>query len=1386
MTESMEAEHAHWGAVRLGRAYGRYIPRLIIERLRREARAVDSPSKEDFRAAILFADISGFTPLTEAFASRGPEGAEALTRLLNDYFGRMCEIVFDHGGDVLKFAGDALLATWRPEAEGSSASDVCARAVSCAKGLQDGLAGYTADGHPLSLRTAVGFGSASVVHVGGQFGRWEFAIAGGALNQVGRIGDLADPGDVLVSTEVFARLRARTRAEIVVNPDADPELTEWPPRRIHAIEGIEPRRARPPKDLPIALQDALRGYLPASITRRISAGQTDFLGELRRLTILFVNLPDINYKTPLDQAQEAFSGLQKALYIPWEGSINKLSVDDKGISLVAALGLPPFAHEDDPARGAQAALAMHQALADVGQRCSIGVTTGRVYCGSVGGSGRQEYTIMGDRVNLAARLMQHAKDGILCDADTVARSSDQVRYAEPESLTVKGKSEALEVSRPLGARMRVAETASDDSLLIGRRVEIAKLRGALEQLLETSRSSLVYIEGEAGVGKSRLVDQFVADHVRPLPVQLLRGAADAIDRITPYHAFQPVLLDLFSLHYAEPAIRRERVRHALRGDAAILELLPLLEDVLPMEFEDTELTRQMTGEVRASNLQLLMTALLGYAASVRPLLVVIDDAHWLDSASWELLRACLRDVSPLLVIVTGRPSSDAMPDGLREILARADSQRLHLERMTPAECVELVARRLGVSALPAKVAMLIRERGEGHPYFSEEIGYALREAGTLVIDSGEARLARVGGITAEMQLPDTIEGIVTSRIDRLTPQQQLTLKVASCIGRVFSIRVLHDVYPVAEDRATLMECLSGLDVAPAEISESDESWTFKRAITRQVAYDLMLHAQREQLHGAIAQWYEHHHADDLEPHYPLLAHHWSRAKRPDAALRYLPLAAASALAANAASEAIEFVQQAFELVDGPEAMLMPTAVERAWWLMLRGRAEHALGRLFEARASLEASLALLGEGVPSLRPMLLVSIASQLRVQTGNRRSGLPAQPGARSELERLELAAQCAERLFLIYAFANDGERALWSVLRATNLAEAMGQETPLLIRCYADLAAALTSVPMRAQAQHYADRAMDVAQRFPDDMIDGAWASLGTALCLVGTGQWAEVERRSAASLEANLALGDLRRWEEAADNVCRIRTLYGRFDTAEDGLYAQLLRTARKRGIRQGEGWGLALWGMNLIYRQEFDALEPVAEELARWLATYAEEQDNMARLDAVAVLVFNARLRGDEDHLAVFLEAGMLLIDAIGRPSLYRVLPALSLFGETALDAWRDAEGRERRARRRMVDRVLLTLKAYERIFAIGKPRRAWLEGRLAWYDGRPRAAFNAWRACVSAAESLDMDYDAMLALSSLGHCLEAGEAREAARARAAELASEMRLEGSSFICTARSS
>ncbi|HSG89713.1 MAG TPA: adenylate/guanylate cyclase domain-containing protein [Pseudomonadales bacterium] len=1379
------ASHADMKQTALTRIYSRYVPRLIIERLIREHRAVDAPSAEGFQGAVLFADISGFTPLTETFAAQGPAGAEALTRILNDYFGRMTEIVFDHGGDVLKFAGDALMALWRPGSDAEGLPEACLRATRCGLDLQAGLAGYEAEGHPLSLKVAIGVGDAVVVHVGGQFNRWEFAIAGAPLNQVGQVGDLAERGDVLVSSEVWAQIGQRADGSMVLDEDADPEATEWPARRIRRVDGPNPRRAKPPPDLPPELEDALRGYLPASITRRIIAGQTDFLGELRRLTILFVNLPGITHETPLEVGQQAFRGLQKALYLPWEGSINKLSVDDKGISLVAALGLPPFAHEDDPARGAQAAMAMHQALSDMGQRCSIGVTTGRVYCGSMGGSGRQEYTIMGDRVNLAARLMQHADGGILCDEATVERSRDQVRYSDPETISVKGKAAPLPVYRPEGARDRASGRKETD-VLIGRTQELAVLDERLEALVDQGRNAVIYLEGEAGVGKSRLIQQFVANSAADQPVTILEGAGDAIEQSTSLFAWQHVLLDMFQLHGEPDAdARRARILDALQNDQAALELVPLLNGVLPLEIPETELTRQMSGEVRASNLQTLFVNLLQFSATRRPVLLILDDTHWMDSASWELVRNCVQRVSPLMVVLGSRPVvlGDA-PEALRSLVAHPACVTMRLERMDPEECIALVAHRLKVDGLPQLAADLIRDRGEGHPYFSEEIGYALRDSGALVVEDGKARMARSDLAIDELDLPDTIEGIITSRIDRLTPQQQLALKVASCIGRVFSMKLLRDIYPVDQDRAQLfkeLESLARLDLTPVEAPDPEPQYIFKHAITRQVAYDLMLYAQRKQLHEAIALWYEFSHADDLSAYYSVLAHHWIRADNAEKAVHYLPLAAERAMRANANLEVIEFIQQArARIKDLPKA---PDALTQARWSAMLGMAQNALGRLDEARTSFEDALALSGYPAPGNTLSLVGAILNEIRIQAQHRRNGLPPPPADADTEARLALAADTVERLFMVYFFANDSARLLWTVLRCTNLGEAIGRETPILIRCYTDVAAALVSVPLQKQAEYYSERAMDLCEKFPDALQDICWAHLGTSAGLAATGQWSEIERRSMESLQIARDLGDLRRGEECTANLGLIRTIYGRYDDPEDSLYLPVLESARKRGTKQTEGWGLTIWGMNLHYKQRFDALDDLVRELEPWYETSNSGMDDIACMEALFLILSAAQRRGDDAAIDRWLTEGFRLMANLGRPTQYRVLPAVYLFTEAVIDWWQAApDAREARLREKRVKRQLAYLKTYASIFPIGVPRLLWLRGRHAWYAGDAQRAVALWRECQTAAGTLEMAYDMMLSALALSRCLpdSAAEERAAMAEVAADLCEEMDIPGSAFV------
>jgi hypothetical protein len=246
----------------------------------------------------------------------------------------------------------------------------------------------------------------------------------------------------------------------------------------------------------------------------------------------------------------------------------------------------------------------------------------------------------------------------------------------------------------------------------------------------------------------------------------------------------------------EPGARREHVLARLAGDPALAQHAPLLNAVLALDIPQNDLTAHMTGQVRADNTHALLVRLLQDLARTRPLLIVLEDAHWLDSASWTLARLVAREVQPLWLVVVTRPVVAAETRGMTAeahwFFEAPDVTRVVLDALSPAEAVELACRRLGVSAMPAPAAALVRNKAQGNPFFSEELAYALRESGVLLVEPPEAagqpgrcRLAPGAGDLGALDFPDTVQGVIVSRIDRLTAPQQLTLKVASVIGRVF-------------------------------------------------------------------------------------------------------------------------------------------------------------------------------------------------------------------------------------------------------------------------------------------------------------------------------------------------------------------------------------------------------------------------------------------------------------------------------------------------------------------------------------------------------------------------------------------------------------------------
>ncbi|HEU5098812.1 MAG TPA: tetratricopeptide repeat protein [Roseiflexaceae bacterium] len=1041
-----------------------YLP-AAVARHHGGAPAPDSPSRRPLRAALLFADISGFTALTERLVQRGPAGVEELSRLLNTSFGQILDTIDAHGGDVIKFAGDALLAIWpvdehsgpgtadqgqgadhKHTATGGDLAAATLRAAQCALAINARMSSFyrLIDSAQLTLRTGIAAGDVATVRIGGVFGRWEFLLSGDPLADVAAAEHLAQPSEVVLAPEAWDLVAGACSGTSIldhnlprrqagkVTRSAEVDLSPCQPvtlspiyTRLDSIHTPLTPRPAPPPSLP-GLDALLRSYIPGAVLSRLVAEQPTWLAELRRVTVIFAQLPIGDLAAQLEQAQAVMQALQTALY-RFEGSVNKISLDDKGITLVAALGLPPLAHEDDPARGVQAAQAMRRALFDLGLPCAIGVASGRAFCGEIGSRLRREYTMIGDVVNLAARLMQAAastKDegpktkerrsheiegypsslavgpwSILCDEATARAAQPRVQFEALPPIVVKGKAEPVAIYQPIEtptiqAKIEYPVGVDPKSKvdLVGRVAEQALLAERIGAL-QRGEGGVTLIEAEAGMGKSRLIEA-ARDLAAGLRLGALLGEGDPMEQATPYFAWRGVfskLLDLGAI--TSPEARRRRVLDLLANTDDLLPLAPLLNAVLPLELPESHATAQLSARARADATRDLLLRLLQRASELSPTLVILEDGHWLDSASWELALAASQRVRALMLLIGLRPLAGEQGRGggpqiqleIQQLFAAA-ALHVRLDALEPEQALALACRRLGVSALPAPAAELICEKAHGNPFFSEELAYALRDTGLIKIEGTDCQLTPGADLRA-LSFPDSVQAAIVSRVDRLAPTEQLTLKVASVIGRVFPVRTVAAVYPIATSSDELhhdFRRLALLDITQIDAYEPELAYSFKHAITQDVVYNLMLFAQRRQLHRATAEWYERTYASPensglraeieppttqssalspqsspLAPFYQLLAHHWSQAGLAAKAIDYLHRAGRHALTISAMREARRLFAQALELLETDASPADRTGQPRAIELLrLLGDADRQLGDFAAARVALQRSLAL--------------------------------------------------------------------------------------------------------------------------------------------------------------------------------------------------------------------------------------------------------------------------------------------------------------------------------------------------------------------------------------------------------------------------------------------
>ncbi|MEQ1866977.1 MAG: adenylate/guanylate cyclase domain-containing protein, partial [Micropepsaceae bacterium] len=672
-------------------ALSSYVSRLLLARLASD-KPFYGPEATRRPAAVLLSDIEGSTALVESFTRSGRSGLEEITWALNGYFSDLVDLVYAHGGDVLYIAGDAFLCYWPCEEE-EDLPDAILRAAQAGLAIQTALHGRMA-GKEKAFSTRIGIGSGEIAEafLGGAGGRWQLVATGSALQDVIKAEKHASGGEVVVSPAAWKAIAGRCEGQ----PQSDAFVK---------LESIRHPPARALLPFPPQLKDTnvLRPFVPEAVLDRLLVPQAEWLAERRNVTVLLADLPTSAVDTPddLQRTHQCIRAFQE-IVIRFEGTI-KVVVDDKGILLLAVFGLPPFAHETDAERAIQAGFALKAALAGLGVTCGIGIATGHGFCGAFGNDVRRDYMLRGDAINLAARLMKATHSEILCDQATTRAVRDRVAFEPLAPLTLKGKSEPVPVFRPIAGAVRKLA----DGQMVGRAAERALLTHEVEALRNGGAGRAIVVEGDAGLGKSRLMAD-VSATAQAVGLRVLTAFADPIEQSTSYAAWHSVFAEIFGIQSGE-AVPREKIAVFMATMPAFERLAPLLDGVLRLNLTDNELTAEMSGDARAASTIRLLVAVLQKVAETGPTLLVVEDAHWLDASSWALLIETVKTVHPLLIVVATRPADEWSAPKYAELLKAVGDGKLTLSALSAEETTELVRARLQVEAVPESLARFVRD-----------------------------------------------------------------------------------------------------------------------------------------------------------------------------------------------------------------------------------------------------------------------------------------------------------------------------------------------------------------------------------------------------------------------------------------------------------------------------------------------------------------------------------------------------------------------------------------------------------------------------------------------------------------------------------------------------
>jgi class 3 adenylate cyclase/tetratricopeptide (TPR) repeat protein len=726
-------------------------------------------------------------------------------------------------------------------------------------------------------------------------------------------------------------------------------------------------------------------YTPKYLAERILTSKSTLEGERKQVTVLFVDVSGFTSLSSRLDPEDVHRVMQRAFELMlaevhrFEGTVNQFLGDG-----IMALFGAPLAHEDHAQRAVHAALGIRRALESYraelqGQRgiefqARLGLNTGLVVVGSIGTDLRMDYTAVGDTTNVAARMQQAADPGRILVSESTHRLVNGYFHTRPiGALTLKGKAErarAWEVITARADRTRI-DVSEEHGLTayVGRERELGVLRECFERA-RSGRGQVVFVVGEPGIGKSRLLYEYrrrLGDEAT-----WLEGRCISFGQSMPLHPVIDMLKRTFRIEEgdAQDEIGRKIDRAVLQLGEDLRPLLPYLRYLLSVDPGDPHVAG-MDPQARRGEIFDALRRLLVRASEVRPQVFVLEDVHWMDQATGECLQFVIDSVptSRVLQILTYRTGWRHPFD------EHTYHTRLALGTLSSAESVGMARALLATTELPPDLQALILRKAEGNPFFIEEVVKSLNELGALRREGERYALTRpLEGVV----IPDTIQDVIMARIDRLAEAPKKTLQLASVIGREFTRRLLDRIAEMRDRTEDFLRELKAIELIYEKSLFPELAYMFKHALTHDVAYNSILLQRRRELHRMIALAIEELYADRLAEQYEVLGYHFARAEDWGRALDFLLKAAEKARGAFANREALLLYEQALEVlghfgaaVDSRTKLSIHRAKSEVHFLMsdfrnARAEGAHALELARGLGDRVEEAAALAGIGFASV------------------------------------------------------------------------------------------------------------------------------------------------------------------------------------------------------------------------------------------------------------------------------------------------------------------------------------------------------------------------------------------------------------------------------------